>query len=69
VWGGRNLPSQLPGQASALYATNVVNLLLLMVSDGVVAPDLSDEVLAGCCVTHAGEVRHPPTRELLERGS
>ncbi|HEV2780902.1 MAG TPA: Re/Si-specific NAD(P)(+) transhydrogenase subunit alpha [Actinophytocola sp.] len=65
VWGGRNVPSQMPGQASRLYATNVVNLLLLMNADGELKPDLSDEVLAGCCVTHAGEVRHGPTRELL----
>jgi NAD(P) transhydrogenase subunit alpha len=67
VWGGRNVPSQLPGQASLLYATNVANLLLLMVTDGELAPDLSDEVLAGCCVTHRGEVTHAPTRELLEQ--
>jgi len=67
LWGGRNVPSQLPGQASQLYATNVANLLLLMVADGAVAPDLSDEVLAGCCLTHAGEVWHAPTRELLDR--
>jgi NAD(P) transhydrogenase subunit alpha len=67
LWGGRNVPSQMPGQASLLYATNVVNLLLLMVADGALAPDLSDEVLAGCCVTHGGEVRHAPTRELLDQ--
>lgn len=67
LWGGRNVPSQLPGQASMLYATNVVNLLLLMVADGALAPDLADEVLAGCCVTHGGQVRHAPTRELLEQ--
>jgi H+-translocating NAD(P) transhydrogenase subunit alpha len=65
VWGGLNVPSQLPAQASQLYATNVVNLLLLMHSDGELTPDFADEVIAGCCVTHAGEVRHERTRELL----
>jgi NAD(P) transhydrogenase subunit alpha len=65
VWGAKNLPSQMPGQSSRLYATNVVNLVQLMARDGKLLPDLSDEVLAGCCVTHAGEVRHAPTRELL----
>ncbi|MGH3679926.1 MAG: NAD(P) transhydrogenase subunit alpha, partial [Natronosporangium sp.] len=69
VWGGRNVPSQMPGQASALYATNVANLLRLLVVDGELAPDLSDKVLAGCCVTHAGQVLHAPTRELLETES
>jgi H+-translocating NAD(P) transhydrogenase subunit alpha len=65
MWGGRNVPSQMPAQASQLYATNVVNLLLLLANDRAVKVDLDDEVIAGCCVTHAGEVRHPPTAELL----
>lgn len=67
VWGGRNVPSQLPAQASQLYGTNVVNLLLLMQSDGELRPDFDDEIIAGCCVTHAGEVRHAPTRDLLDQ--
>jgi proton-translocating NAD(P)+ transhydrogenase subunit alpha len=68
VWGGRNVPSQLPAQASQLYGTNVVNLLSLMGNGdagGVLVPDFDDEIIAGCCVTHAGEVRHAPTRDLL----
>lgn len=67
VWGGHNVPSQMPAPASRLYATNVVNLLLLMVDAGKLMPDLADEILAGCCVTHAGQVRHVPTRDLLTR--
>ncbi|HEX6074299.1 MAG TPA: NAD(P) transhydrogenase subunit alpha [Micromonosporaceae bacterium] len=66
VWGGRNVPSQMPGAASRLYATNVVNLLLLMVRDGAFDPDFEDEIVAGCCVTHGGEVRHEPTRQMLD---
>ena len=68
LWGGRNVPSQMPAQASQLYAMNVVSLLLLMVDDGALRVDLDDEVIAGCCVTHAGEVRHQPTGELLTVG-
>ncbi len=66
VWGGANVPSQMPGAASQLYATNVVNLVLLMCADGAIAPDLGDEVLAGCCVVHRGDVRHDATRALLD---
>jgi NAD(P) transhydrogenase subunit alpha len=66
VWGGANVPSQLPAQASQLYSTNVVNLVLHLRSEGTVRLDFDDEIVAGCCVTHAGEVRHAPTRELLE---
>ncbi|MEV0681208.1 NAD(P) transhydrogenase subunit alpha [Actinosynnema sp. NPDC050436] len=65
VHGARNLPSSMPAHASRLYAKNVANLLGLMTRDGRVAPDLSDDVLAGACLTHGGEVRHAPTRELL----
>jgi len=65
VWGGLNVPSQLPGQASQLYCTNVVNLVSLLYPDGELALDFDDEIIAGCCVIHAGEVRHGPTRALL----
>ena len=62
---GRNVPAQMPGPASRLYAQNVVNLLTLMTVDGDFAPDFADEIVTGCCVTHDGEVRHAPTRELM----
>jgi H+-translocating NAD(P) transhydrogenase subunit alpha len=65
VWGALNVPSQMPGPASQLLAQNIVNLLSLMTGDEGFAPDFDDEVVAGCCVTHDGEVRHEPTRELL----
>ncbi len=66
VWGGQDVPSQLPVHASQLYARNVSALLLAMLRDGALAPDLHDEVLAGCCLVHDGVVRHEPTRALLE---
>ena len=70
VWGGRNVPSQMPGPASRLYAQNVVNLLTLMTATGeqggTFAPDFADEIVAGCCVTHGGAIRHEPTREAIE---
>ena len=55
----------MPVDASRLYAKNVANLLLLMTNDGVVSADFADEVVAGTCLTHAGEVRHAPTAVLL----
>lgn len=66
VWGGLNVPAQMPGPASRLYAHNVVNLLTQMTHDDVFAPDFDDEVVAGSCVTHAGRILHAPTREALE---
>lgn len=66
VWGGANVPSQMPGPASRLYAQNIVNLVTLMTVDGDFAPDFEDEIVAKSCVTHDGAVRHEPTRALLE---
>jgi NAD(P) transhydrogenase subunit alpha len=66
VWGGANVPAQMPGPASRLYAQNVVNLVTLMTRDGGFAPDFDDEIVAGACVTHDGRIRHEPTRAALE---
>ncbi|MFW6033687.1 MAG: NAD(P) transhydrogenase subunit alpha [bacterium] len=65
VWGGSNVPSQLPVHASRLYAANVVELLLLMTSEGRVTPDFDDEIVDSACVTRDGTVRHEQTRRLL----
>jgi H+-translocating NAD(P) transhydrogenase subunit alpha len=71
VWGGRNVPSQMPGPASKLYAQNVVNLVTLMTGkdddgQGVFTPDYADEILSGSCVTQGGRIVHEPTREAIE---
>jgi NAD(P) transhydrogenase subunit alpha len=71
VWGGRNVPSQMPGPASRLYAQNIVNLVTLMTATddegtSTFAPDPEDEIVAGACVTRDGAILHEPTRNFLE---
>ena len=70
VWGGRNVPSQMPGPASRLYAQNIVNLLTLMtaksVEPGTFAPDVEDEIVASSCVTRDGAIVHEATRTAVE---
>jgi H+-translocating NAD(P) transhydrogenase subunit alpha len=56
LWGGANVPSQMPNPASRLYAQNVFNVIMLMTREGSFAPDFDDEVVAGMCVTRDGEV-------------
>ena len=60
VIGVKNLPSSMPLHASFLYSRNIAEFLTLLVKDGVFAPDFDDEIVAGTCVTHGGEVRHEP---------
>ena len=66
VWGGLNVPGQMPGPASRLYAQNVVNLVTLMTRDGEFAPDFEDEIVATSCVTRDGEVWHEATRNAMD---
>ncbi|OBJ67459.1 Re/Si-specific NAD(P)(+) transhydrogenase subunit alpha [Mycobacterium sp. 1274756.6] len=46
-----NLPATMPEHASELYSKNITALLDLMVTDGALAPDFDDQVLADSCVT------------------
>ncbi len=50
-----NLPASMPEHASQLYAKNVSSLLELMLSDGRLAPDSSDEILIASCVTRSAK--------------
>jgi NAD(P) transhydrogenase subunit alpha len=67
VCGAFAVASEMPGQASRLFASNVVELLLLMIADGQLNIDFTDEIIDGACVTHDGEIRHESARALLEQ--
>jgi proton-translocating NAD(P)+ transhydrogenase subunit alpha len=59
-----NLPSEMATNASQLYARNVENLLDLLVSDGQLNLDFEDEIVAGACITHGGEIKNERAREV-----
>jgi NAD(P) transhydrogenase subunit alpha len=59
-----NLPSDMAAHASQLYAKNVENLLGLLVDDEAnLKLDFDDEIVAGACITHDGEIRNERARE------
>src|SRR3954468_8322380 len=59
-----NLPSEMATHASQLYAKNVENLLKLLVSEeGALNIDFEDDVVAGACLTHEGEIKNERARE------
>lgn len=74
IWGGKDVPSQLPFHASSLYARNVVNLLTLLTQGAAPAKDdkaavelainlnFDDEIINGAAVTHAGARRTPEAK-------
>ena len=71
IWGGKDVPSQLPFHASSLYSRNVVNLLTLMTTPAAAAKEdkpaqdlalninFDDEIINGAAVTHGGARRTP----------
>lgn len=69
IYGPLNVPSQTPVHASEMYAKNLYNLLELIIKDGQLNLDWKDEIIAGSALTHNGEVKHAPTRDLLQKGA
>jgi proton-translocating NAD(P)+ transhydrogenase subunit alpha len=64
VIGPLNLPSEMATHASQLYSKNVENLLDLLVGDGgTLKLDFDDEIVAGACITHDGEIVNERARE------
>jgi NAD(P) transhydrogenase subunit alpha len=65
IWGGKDVPSQLPFHASSLYSRNVVNLLTLMTTAAKAGEkvalniDFTDEIIDKSALTHAG-AKHTP---------
>jgi NAD(P) transhydrogenase subunit alpha len=69
IVGPVNLPSRAPYHASQMYATNVVNLLKLMVNkEGALTIDQNDEIIRETLVTHGGKVVNSRVGQLLEAG-
>jgi len=65
IIGVTNLPSEMPAQASQLYARNLANLLTFLAPKGELQLDFNDAITASACVTHGGEVMHAAVRVLL----
>ena len=63
IWGGKDVPSQLPNHASMLFSRNVVNLLGLLVKSAEgkakLNLDFNDEIIDAAAVTHNGSRRSP----------
>ena len=69
IYGPLNVPAMLPVHASEMYAKNLYNFLSLIIRDGKLDPDWDDEIVASSVLTHAGEIRHEPTRKAVEAAS
>jgi NAD(P) transhydrogenase subunit alpha len=65
VIGPTHIASRMPVHSSEMLAKNLFNFISPFIKDGALALDWEDEVLAGACLTHAGEVRHAGVKQAL----
>ncbi len=67
IIGLLNIPASMPFHASQMYSRNVASLLGLMLrKDGTFDLNLSDEVVRGTVITHAGEVVHEGVKKAMQ---
>lgn len=58
IIGAVNLPAQMPVHASEMFSRNLYNFISPFIKDGVLTLDWRDEILAGACLTHDGQLVH-----------
>jgi len=66
---GANLPSDIPANASQMYAKNLVTLIKHLAPEGQLVLDTEDEITRGAMLTHDGQVTNDRVKALLEGGS
>jgi NAD(P) transhydrogenase subunit alpha len=65
ILGDANLPAQVAGDASRMFARNINAFLGEFVKAGAVNFTLDNEILAAVTIVHDGQVRHEPTAQAL----
>ncbi len=65
IIGPANLPASMAGDASQMFARNVLSFLGEFIKDGAMTLDFENEVISGSCVTHEGRVVHERTRQAM----
>lgn len=65
IYAPTNLPATIPVHASQLFSRNVTALCGLLAKDGALNVDFADDILSGCCIVHAGEIRNERIRQIV----
>jgi NAD(P) transhydrogenase subunit alpha len=69
IIGATNLPSDIPANASQMYAKNLTTFLRHLVTDGALVLDLEDEITKGALLTHQGKITNDAVRTRAESAS
>lgn len=68
IVGDTNLPAEIPGHASQMYAKNLVTFLDHLLEDGKLEIDLEDEITSATLVAHEGDLRNEAVKSRLSAG-
>jgi NAD(P) transhydrogenase subunit alpha len=68
IVGNSALPSSMPSDASKLYGKNMLNFLALIIkNDGTLNLNMEDDLVAGTCALHNGEITQDRIKNLLSK--
>ncbi len=65
IFGPTNLPSEMSVHASEMYGRTLLALVSEFVKEGEVQLDFEDEIIAGSCVCHGGEIVNERVKSLV----
>ena len=66
---GTNLPSDIPANASQMYARNLITFVKHLAPEGELVLDLEDEITRGALLSHEGQVMNDRVKAKLEEGA
>ncbi|RAJ87841.1 NAD(P) transhydrogenase subunit alpha [Chitinophaga dinghuensis] len=67
IIGDSNLAATMPSDASKLYARNLLNFLkLILTKEGKLDINFNDDIVAGACITHNGEIVNERVKGMLQ---
>ncbi|HQL43897.1 MAG TPA: NAD(P)(+) transhydrogenase (Re/Si-specific) subunit alpha, partial [Spirochaetota bacterium] len=61
--GTKNIPGSVAVSASSMFAQNVLNFLSLIVKNGKININKSDEIIASALITENGKIVNPDVLE------
>jgi len=67
--GELNIPATVPIHSSQLFAKNLLNFVTHLTDEGNFKIDLEEPITDGSLLTHEGQYRHEPTRDIIEKGA
>jgi NAD(P) transhydrogenase subunit alpha len=65
IIGAVNLAATVPSHASQMFSRNMQSFLQHLIKEGSIRLEFQDELTAGACITHGGEIRHEGARAAI----